>query len=171
MYTKTLEEIRTIEDVELRQIESFLYFEAELLDDWKLMEWTELFSEQGLYLVPTMNNASEDYRNTLYIIADPYFRIKERAARLLKKETHIEYPHSRTRHLVTNIRIKERNNDYLTIHANFIVTRTKRGVLDTYVGQYKYKVAVENSCLKILEKRVLLDLDYLRPHGKVSIIL
>ena len=164
-------ELESIHDVSLKQVEDLLYFEAELLDDWKLMEWSDLFSEQGMYLVPTMNNSSEDYRNTLYIIADPYFRIKERAARLLKKETHIEYPHSRTRHLVTNIRIKEMDNDSLSVYANFIVTRSKRGVLDTYVGQYKYKLTFENGSLKILEKRVVLDLDYLRPHGKVSIIL
>lgn len=171
MSTEKTIELDNIHNVSLKQVEDLLYFEAELLDDWKLMEWSDLFSEQGVYLVPTMNNSSEDYRNTLYIIADPYFRIKERAARLLKKETHIEYPHSRTRHLVTNIRIKELDNHSLSVYANFIVTRSKRGVLDTYVGQYKYKLALENRSLKILEKRILLDLDYLRPHGKISIIL
>ncbi|AJY74153.1 aromatic-ring-hydroxylating dioxygenase subunit beta [Paenibacillus beijingensis] len=163
--------VNNIQDVKREQVEDFLFFEAELLDEWLLMEWSDLFSERGAYAVPTMNNASEDYNSTLYIIADPYFRIKERAKRLLKKETHIEYPHSKTRHMVTNVRIQGVEDDAMSVACNFMVSRTKRGVLDTYVGHYKYKLVCENGNIKILEKRVILDMDYLRPHGKVSIIL
>jgi p-cumate 2,3-dioxygenase beta subunit len=43
--------------------------------------------------------------------------------------------------------------------------------MDTYVGHSKYKFTAVNGELKILEKRVILDLDSLRPQGKVSIIL
>ena len=32
--------------------EDFLIQEAALLDSWKLMEWADLFTEDGEYLVP-----------------------------------------------------------------------------------------------------------------------
>ena len=58
-------ELESIHDVSLKQVEDLLYFEAELLDDWKLMEWSDLFSEQGMYLVQAMNSSCEYYRNTI----------------------------------------------------------------------------------------------------------
>jgi p-cumate 2,3-dioxygenase beta subunit len=44
-------------------------------------------------------------------------------------------------------------------------------MLDCYVGVLEYKFVKENNELKIKEKKVILKLDSLRPHGKVSIIL
>jgi p-cumate 2,3-dioxygenase subunit beta len=163
--------IGTAETVNREQIEDFIYLELELLDDWKLMEWVELFAEQGLYLVPTMNTKSDDYKTTLFIVADERIRIRERAIRLLKKESHIEYPHSKTRHLVTNIRLVHVEDGIILVNCNFIVYRTKREVLDPYIGQYNYKFVIENGMLRILEKRVRLSMDSLRPNGKLSIIL
>jgi len=161
----------TIELIDREAIENFLYYELELLDEWKLMEWASLFAEDGLYLVPTMNNTSTDYKSSLYIIADDFGRIKERAIRLLKKETHIEYPHSKTRHLVTNVRIFEVKDEVAHVNCNFVVYRSKREVMDPYVGQYQYKFRLQDGNLKIVEKRVLLSMDSLRPQGKVSIVL
>lgn len=154
------------------EVEDFLYLEAELIDDWKLIEWSELFTEDGAYYVPTIGKPNSDHKNSLFLIADDKHRLVGRAQRLLKKEAHVEFPHSTTRHLVSNVRIKEIIDDVIYVQANFVAYRTKREVLDTFVGHNKYQlVKDDNGNLKIKEKRVILDLDSLRPQGKLSILL
>ena len=37
------------------QIEDFLFHEADLLDQWRLPEWLELFTEDAEYQVPCMD--------------------------------------------------------------------------------------------------------------------
>ena len=55
--------------------------------------------------------------------------------------------------------------------ANFIVYRIRMEQMDTYVGRYEYQLVRHSGQLKIRERRAILDLDALRPQGKVSIIL
>ncbi|MCQ6279954.1 aromatic-ring-hydroxylating dioxygenase subunit beta [Bacillus sp. EB600] len=152
-------------------IEDLLYHEAELLDEWKLIEWAALFSADGSYLIPPIGNPDADTNKSLYLVHDDRARLEQRALRLLKKEAHVEYPHSTTLHNISNVRIIHTEENAVTVKCNFATYRTKREMLDCYVGVNEYKLAEENGELKILEKKVILKLDSLRPHGKVSIIL
>jgi len=43
--------------------------------------------------------------------------------------------------------------------------------MDTYVGRYEYTLVQRDGRLKIRARKAILDLEALRPHGKVSIIL
>ena len=158
-------------NVARHEIEDFLYHEAELLDDWKLKEWAALFSSDGFYLIPPIGNPEASTNSSLYYVRDDRARLEQRALRLLKKEAHVEYPHSTTLHNISNVRIVDREEDYVTVKCNFATYRTKREMLDCYVGVIEYKFVKENEELKIKEKKVILKLDSLRPHGKVSIIL
>jgi p-cumate 2,3-dioxygenase subunit beta len=107
----------------------------------------------------------------LFYVADDRFRLSERVKRLMKRQAHAEFPHSRTRHLVSNVRIRSRNENELEVGSSFITYRTKDGVTDTYFGSNRYRLVFENSRLKIREKRCLLDGEGLRAQGRVSIIL
>lgn len=154
-----------------QEIEDFLYHEADLLDEWKLKEWAALFSSNGYYIIPPIGNPNADSNKSLFLALDDRDRLEQRALRLLKKEAHVEYPHSTTLHNVSNVRIVNQEEDVVTVKCNFATYRTKREVLDCYVGVLEYKFVKENGELKIQEKKVILKLDSLRPHGKVSIIL
>ena len=55
--------------------------------------------------------------------------------------------------------------------SNFIVYRMRLEVTDAYVGRYEHTLVQEDGALKIKERRAILDLDALRPHGKVSFLL
>jgi p-cumate 2,3-dioxygenase subunit beta len=153
------------------EIEEFLYHEAELLDEWQLKEWASLFSSDGSYLIPPIGNPEANTNSSLYLVRDDRARLEQRALRLLKKEAHVEYPHSTTLHNISNVRIINNEEDIVTVKCNFATYRTKREMLDCYVGVLEYKFVKENNELKIKEKKVILKLDSLRPHGKVSIIL
>jgi p-cumate 2,3-dioxygenase beta subunit len=73
--------------------------------------------------------------------------------------------------LVNNVRIAGMEDDALLVKANFVVFRMRFQNIDPYIGKYHYKLLPENGTFKILERRVVLDLEALRPHGKVSFIV
>lgn len=155
-------------------VEDFLYREAELLDQWKLKEWAALFTSDGAYLVAPLgieNPKSADPEKVLFLVADERTRINERVTRLLKKGAHAEYPHSRTRHTVSNVVIE--NSDADTVHAaaNFITYRARNREVVSYMGRTYFTLARQGDDFKIREKRVALDLEILAPQGSLAIIL
>ena len=155
------------------EVEDLLFLEAELLDDWKLNEWLELFTADAAYYVPSTDLAKgADPEKSLFYIADDRLRMNERVIRLMKKSAHSEYPRSRTRHLVSNVRVKSsEQEDEVCVSAAFVTYRTKWGNTDAYIGSSHYRLCRVDGELRIREKLCRLDLDALRPHGRVSIIL
>lgn len=159
-------------EISRSEIEDFLYLEAQLMDEWKLIEWANLFTEDASYTIPTLGKPDADNKNELFLVADDKFRLVERAKRLLKKEAHVEFPHSKTCHMISNVRIEDRKDNVTHVRCNFVAYRTKREVLDYLVGYNKYKLVRDSTNeIKILEKKVVLTLDALRPQGKISILL
>jgi len=162
----------TASDALMRSVERFLYEEAELLDQWRLHEWLELFTPGGQYLVPSTDKPDGDPKRDLFLIQDDRFLLKQRVNSLLTRAAHAEYPHSRTRRLIANVRVPEAGDGRLAVTANFAVYRVRSGTLDTYVGQYRHVLRQqENGELRFEIRKAVLDLDALRPHGKVSVIL
>ena len=162
----------TTTSVTRNDVEEFLYREAALLDRWQLDEWLALFTDDAVYHVPTIGTAPDTGpENTLFYVADDRARLRERVVRLQKKGAHVEWPRSRTRHMVSNVLIEERGESELTVSAAFAVHRFKNAAADMYVGSYRYRLVVGEQGLRIREKRSMLDMDALRPHGRVSILL
>ena len=153
------------------QIEDFLYAEAALLDEWRLQEWLELLTEDVTYSVPATDVPEGDAKNTHFLVADDAIRVHSRVKQLLGKSAWAENPHSRTRRLISNVRIRESNGETIRVTANFIVYRMRMDQMDTYVGRYEYTLVQRDGQLKIRERKAILDLEALRPQGKVSIIL
>jgi len=162
----------TLANVTREQVEDFMFLEAEILDEWRLKEWLTLFTQDATYNVPATDvpaNASPD--GTLFYVADDRFRLEQRVERLLKRTAHAEFPRSKTRHLVSNVRIRARKEDELDVGAAVLTYRTKMGLTETYIGSYRYRLVVEEGRLLIREKRCILDMDGLKPNGRISIIL
>jgi p-cumate 2,3-dioxygenase beta subunit len=153
------------------EVEDLLYKEAALLDQWQLEEWLELLSEDAIYQVPPTDVPEGDSRNTLFIIADDAVRIRSRVKQLLGKAAWAENPHSRTRRMISNVRVLGAEGENIAISANFAVHRMRYESVDTYIGHYEYKLVRKGSELKIRERRAILDNEALRPHGKISFIL
>src|SRR6266704_6151719 len=153
------------------KIEDFLYEEAALLDECRLQACLDLLPEDATYEVPSTDAPDGDARTTLFIIADNIERIRSRVHQLLGKSAWAENPPSRTRRLISNVRIREAERDIIRVTANFAVYRMRFELVDTYVGRYEYTLVWRDGALKIRHRRAILDLEALRPHGKVSIIL
>jgi p-cumate 2,3-dioxygenase beta subunit len=121
------------------QIEDFLYREAALLDTWKLMEWAELFTEDGEYLIPSTDLPDGDPANTLFLVYDDHHRLVERAKRLLKKSAHAEFPPSRLRRIIGNVMVEAPQdgaaNGTIRVTCSFAVFRSRLQRADIYPGR------------------------------------
>ena len=151
-------------------VEDFLFKEAELLDDWRLDDWVALFTEDGRYVVPTTDLPEGDPQRDLVFIDDDITRLRARAVRLNSRHAHREYPWSRTRRFVSNVRVAETGDGELSVTANVMVYRFRSGEGAPYVGSVHYTLRRDNGELKIAYRRAVLDLEALSWHGAVSII-
>jgi p-cumate 2,3-dioxygenase subunit beta len=155
-----------------QQVEEFLYAEAALLDAWRLDDWLGLLTADAVYRVPSNDHPDADSRDTLFLIADDINRIRARVTRLKDKSAHAEYPPSRTRRMISNVRITERNGSALKVEANFSVHRFRRNEgIRVYVGHYRYELRVEGSQLKIARREAVIDSMELGGLSSVSFIL
>ena len=159
-------EARTLRE----EVEDFLYQEAELLDEWRLDEWSALFTEDARYVVPTTDLPEGDPQKDMVFIDDDIVRLRARVVRLNSRHAHREYPWSRTRRFISNVRVKESSEHELTVAANALVYRFRSGEGAPYVGHCEYKLRRVDGAFKISYRRAVLDLEALSLHGAVSII-
>jgi p-cumate 2,3-dioxygenase beta subunit len=153
-------------------VERFLYVEAALLDQWQLHEWLELFTAEGRYLIPATDKPDGVPDRDLFLIQDDRFLLEQRVNSLLTRSAHAEYPHSRTRRLVTNVAAAARADGAVDVTANFAVFRMRSGTTDTFVGQYRHVLEPgSDGSFRFLVRKAVLDHEALRPLGKISIIL
>lgn len=153
------------------KVEDFLYEEAALLDEWRLDEWLGLLTADARYVVPTTDLPDADPKKELVFIDDDIVRLRARVARLKSRHGHREYPWSRTRRFISNVRIKSLDGHDTLVTSSFLVYRFRAGDTSPYVGWYEHRLKQIDGELKIQHKKAVLDMEALREHGAVSIIL
>jgi p-cumate 2,3-dioxygenase beta subunit len=162
---------RPVGEITRSEVEDFLYFEAALLDDWRLEEWVELFTLDCTYEVPATDSPDSDPGLTWSLIHDRRTMLEQRIIRLKKPEAHAEFPHSQTSRIIGNVRITDRLTQSLLVQASFIVSRMKAGKFDQYVGRHYYELIPAATGFHIRRKKSVLAHDRLDPQGKISFVL
>jgi p-cumate 2,3-dioxygenase beta subunit len=153
-------------------VEYFLYEEAAYLDNWRLDEWLGLFTEDARYIVPTTDRPDGDPKRDVVFIDDDLTRLQGRVNRLKGRHAHREYPYSRTRRVISNVRLTRIEPAEIDLEASFLVYRGRSETFAPYVGLYRYTLARQgNGEFRIRRRRAELDLERLSDHGAVSIIL
>lgn len=154
-----------------QDVEDFLFQEAALLDEWRLDEWLALFEKDATYEVPTTDRPNEDPHRSQYYVWDDYELLTARVKRLKSKHAHAENPHSRTRRLVTNVRLADTSDSTLDVRAAFLIYKIRDGNVDQFVGRYEHTLAANGDGLRFRKRRAVLELEVLRPGGRLSFIL
>jgi len=154
-----------------QDVEQFLIEEAWLLDEWLLDEWLALFAETARYVVPTTDLRHGNPKTDLVLIDDDFARLKARVKRLQGRSAHREQPWSRTRRIITNVRIAGESNGILHTTSYFQVYRFRMGQEGAFVGRYLYDLEPHAGSFRILSRRAELDMESLTVHGAISIIL
>lgn len=154
----------------LRSVEAFFAEEADLLDEWKLNEWFALFTSEARYVVTSQGDLGQLQENTMPLINDGTGKLHERVSHLVKGQAWAERPRSRTRRLISNIRLGEANNT-LQARANFVVYQFRNGESWEFVGTCLYHLVPEAGSYRIASKFVRLDQDVMTAQRRISIII
>jgi 3-phenylpropionate/cinnamic acid dioxygenase small subunit len=148
-------------------IEDFFYFEAELLDDRRLRDWLDLLTDDVHYWMPVRHNPLErsaDLNDELskpgevYYFNDTKNTLKVRVERVYAKTAWAEMPPSRTRHLVSNIRVKKDSGSEIEVQSNFFCYRTRMEKdQDLFVGTRHDLLRRADDNFQIARRKIILD--------------
>lgn len=113
-------------------ITRFLYNEAELVDNMQWDEWLSCMHEDVYYWAPVRENRvarerKEEFypRGTSVYFEESKEFLRQRVHRLQTHMAWAEEPPSRSRHLVTNVRIDEREDGNFNVRSNFLIYRSR----------------------------------------------
>ncbi len=111
------------------RVESFLYRETDLLDNFELEDWLALLTDDVMLSVPVRasrdpGSEQDEFSSRSYYLKEDIERIHERVGRLQKEYAWSENPRSRVRHVVGNVRILEADGNELTVSNNQHVFRS-----------------------------------------------
>ena len=150
-----------------REIEKFLYREAELLDDRRYNDWIELIAEDIHYHMPVRRNVKfgEQHRENSDSESEiSWFDEGKRtlAGRVRQINTGLhwaEEPFSRVRHLITNIQVGELDGDEVPVRSNFYCwTNRLRDEVNVFVGTRQDMLRRDpDTGWKIAKRLILLD--------------
>ncbi|WP_035758482.1 3-phenylpropionate/cinnamic acid dioxygenase subunit beta [Granulicoccus phenolivorans] len=159
-------DIRTIETLLLQhEVEQFYYEEAALLDAHQYDHWVDLFTEDTHYFMPirrTMSRRQLDKEFTkpgeMAFFDDTKEILRGRARKFNSGTAWAEDPPSRTRHLITNVQIKQIEEDELEVSSNFLLYRTRlKSEVDQWVGRRQDRLRQTDGGLRIARRYIFLD--------------
>jgi benzoate/toluate 1,2-dioxygenase beta subunit len=153
----------------VRDIESFLYDEASLLDRRRYREWFELLSEDFVYWVPSTYQDSNLDREVA-INLDDRRRLLDRIAYTETGVQVAQIPVSRTLRVVSNVRGWNGPGSSIEVAANVVIWEYRKGRMNAFVAAEHFMLTRHDSGYRIKIKVLhLLDCD--QPQGNNSFIL
>jgi p-cumate 2,3-dioxygenase beta subunit len=152
------------------EAEEFLVEEAAILDEWRLDDWLALFTEDARYVVPSTDVPDGDPAKDLTLVDDDHLRLTWRVNRLKSRHAHREFPWSRTRRVISNVRVLSASDEQLEVTCTVVVHRYRHGQQDHFVGRYLHTLARTPEGLRIKHRRAELDLERLSPNGSISMV-
>ena len=124
------------------EVERFYYDEAALLDAHRYEEWLALFSDDAHYFMPIRRTRMQRELNKEFtqpgemaFFDDDKTLLAGRVAKLKSGRSWAEDPPSRTRHLITNVRVVRDSGRELEVESNFHVYRTRLNSEESFVDR------------------------------------
>lgn len=142
----------SIKKLSRQEAEDFLYREAALLDDMRLEEWLELFTDDATYWIPENKDDLDPTRETS-ILYDDRFRMEDRVWRLVHGPAHSQIPPSRTRRMIGNVEVRDGEDGEVILYSNFAIFEIRRNEQRTFAGRYEHRLRLEGSEWRIVQKK------------------
>ncbi len=150
-----------------REVERFLYREAELLDDRRFNDWIELVADDIHYHMPVRRNVKfgeQARENSSSDSEISWFDEGKRtlAGRVRQINTGLhwaEEPSSRVRHVISNIQVGELQGDEVPVRSNFFVWSNRlHDEVNVFVGaRHDILRRDPDTGWKIARRLILLD--------------
>jgi anthranilate 1,2-dioxygenase small subunit len=152
--------IATMDNREARcAIEELINAYGQCLDDGRLEEWPDFFTEDCLYQILPRENADQGLQIAV-IYCDGRGMLQDRVTAY--RTANLFAPHL-YRHLMGGVRIGERHNGVICARTNYSVFRTAidpihYGATEVYsVGEYNDKIVFAGDVPKFKERVVIAD--------------
>lgn len=153
------------------EIRRFLHDEAALIDDGRLRDWLDLLTDDVSYRIPTRvtkdRGAETEFDTDSFHLNDDRYRLEKRIQRLETEYAWAEDPPSRTRHIISNIRVDEGDGDGHQVRSNFLLYRNRGDSSDhdLLAGERHDVIRRVDGQLKLAERVVELDQGTLSTHN------
>lgn len=151
-------------DAVYSEIFEWLHEEAEMLDSGRFTEWLELMAEDITYRMPVRVNrsrkAKSDISQETEIFSDNIASLRLRIQRLGTDFAWAESPPSRTRHLVSNVRVRKTSNPReIEVLSYFLVYRNRSNysTADLFSGERRDLFRKVDGKWRLARRTILLD--------------
>ena len=141
---------------DLRKVEQFLYDEADLLDNPDLDGWMALYTEDGTYWLPAIEN-QPDPLNHISLIYDDRVMMEVRRRNFVHPRAASKDHPVRSSHLIGNVRVQGTNDQGdLVVTSNFQALVFYRGEQRAFGGKYEHHLVTAGDSFRIRRKKVSL---------------
>ena len=151
-----------VDDRLQRQVERFLYIEAELLDTWQLATWLTLITPDIDYRMPVRTTRTDKQTGAIYSsksfhMLEDYASLEARVARLSGNAAWSEYPASRARRHISNVRVTPGAGSEVGAKS-YILYYWGRDELQTMISGERHDVLrADGGRLKLAKRTVYVD--------------
>ena len=138
-----------------REVENFLYFQAEVLDERRWEEWLNLFTEDGIYWMPSSREQEigEGQPNIFY---EDYHLMNMRIRRVEHPYAHSQAAGHRTSHVVSNVIIQNEDlgKGEVVVSSRFHMVEYRLDDQRYFGGKYTHTLKTTDKGFKIKLQRV-----------------
>lgn len=147
------------------EVEQFLYAEAALLDARRFEDWVALFTDDTHYFMPirrTRMQGELDHEFTrpgeMAFFDDDKHLLSARVTKLMTGRSWSEDPPSRTRHLITNVRVVADDGAEVDVESNFHLYRTRlNSEEDSWIGSRRDRLRRNEDGFLIAARTIYLE--------------
>ncbi len=145
------------------EIEQLLYHEARLLDEMRLHEWLDLFTDDATYCMPTREVVQGQgwvapTEGAFQVIDDDKQTLELRVKRLDTGMAHVEIPASLTQRLITNVQVERSDReDEIVVQSNFLIYTVRHEVhQNAFVGKRTDRLRSVDGDWRIARREIIL---------------
>ena len=146
-------------------VEQFYYAEAAALDERRYDDWLALFTDDVHYFMPvrrtrTSNELDQEFTapGSVAYFDDTKAMLATRVRKLQTGYSWAEDPPSRTRYLITNVRILDARDDEFNVTSNFHLYRTRlNSEEDSWIGRREDALRRVGCSFRIAGRKIFLE--------------
>lgn len=149
-----------------REIENFLYDEAELLDTRQFEDWLDLLTEDIRYWMPMRRNIKFDHQEhedtreqqDMNWFDEGKETLTQRVQQILTGVHWAEEPLSRVCHMVSNVRLMSATPNEVQVKSRFLIYRNRQqDETDIFVGKREDTLRKVDGAWKVARRKIILD--------------
>ena len=137
-----------------REVEQFLYRQAELLDGKHWQAWMDLFTADGIYWMPVAPEQTE-WESSPSVFIEDKLMMEIRKGRVSHPNAWSQAPQWETNHLVSHVALEAVQGDTIQVRSRFHMMELRRDAIRHFGGSYRHTlVRGEGGALRIKLQRV-----------------